>query len=164
MKKTFMLAFVLAAVTGLIFAGSAFAQGNTPPTFGNRGPADGTGLLHDYMSNAMAEVLGVSVEELQASHDAGETFYDFALASGYTADEITLLMQDARTSALNAALADGVITQEQFDFMQSRGAGRGGSVDAEALATVPAMAVVVLLWDLADDNTPSSKPLNENAI
>jgi len=128
MKKTFMIAFVLAAVAGLIVAGSAFAQGDTPPTFGDRGPADGTGLLHDYMSNAMAQALGLSVEEFEARHDAGETFFDIAFAEGFTAEETPTLMQNARTSALDVAGKDGVITQEQVEWMQSRGFGRGGNM------------------------------------
>ena len=119
------MAFVLAAVAGLIIAGSAFAQDDTAP-FGGGAPRDGSGLLQDYISTAMADAMGISVEELQASHDGGETFYDLALVSGFEADEIRILIQDARTSALEAAVADGVITQEQFDAMQSRGGGRGG--------------------------------------
>ena len=126
MKKTLVMAFVLAAVAGLLVASSAFAQSDNPPFAGDRGPKDGSGLLHDYMSAAKADALGISVEKLQASHDAGESFYDLAAASGLGEDEIRTLVQNARTSALEAAVADGVITQEQVDEMQSRGGKRGG--------------------------------------
>lgn len=125
MKKTIILAFVLAATLGLLVAGVAFAQDENPP-FGDRGPRDGTGLLHDYMSEAMAEALGISVDDLAASHDAGETFYDLAIAKGYSVEEIYTLMQDARVSALNDAAKDGIITQEQADWMNSRGKRHGG--------------------------------------
>ena len=125
MKKTLLVAFVLAATIGLLVAGVAFAQDENPP-FGDRGPKDGTGLLHDYMSEAMAKALGVSVDDLAASHDAGETFYDLAIAKGYAGEEIYTLMQDARISALNDAAKDGVITQEQAEWMNSRGGHRGG--------------------------------------
>ena len=124
MKKTFVIAFVLAAMVGLLAAGVAFAQDENPP-FGGRAPKDGSGLLHDYMSEAMADALGMTAEELQASHDAGEYFYDLALAQDFTEDEISTLMQDARATALDAAAADGVITQEQADAMKERGTGRG---------------------------------------
>ncbi|MBT4419343.1 MAG: hypothetical protein HOC81_03940 [Candidatus Marinimicrobia bacterium] len=126
MKKTFVMAFMLAAVAGLVFAGAAFAQDDNPPFVGDRGPRDESGLLHDYMSVAMADALGMTVEELEASHDAGEYFYDLALASDLSEEEISALMLDARTSALDAAAKDGVITQEQADWMKDRGAGRGG--------------------------------------
>jgi hypothetical protein len=66
------------------------------------------------------------VNEFETRHDAGETFYEIAISKGFTADEIPALMQEARNSALNAATADGVISQEQADWMKSRGFGRGG--------------------------------------
>jgi len=125
MKKTIVLAFVLAAISGLLVAGVAFAQDENPP-FGDRGPRDGTGLLHEYMSEAMAKALGLTAGELETRHAAGETFYDIATEKYLTADEIRTLMQDARTSALEAAVADGVLTQEQVDQMQARGGSRGG--------------------------------------
>lgn len=86
---------------------------------------DGTGPLHSYMLNAFAQALGLTPEELQAQLDAGETMWTVAEAQGLSADEITALMLDARTSALNQAVADGVITQEQADWMIQR-MGQGG--------------------------------------
>jgi len=113
----------------LLFAGVAFAQDETPPVlpFGDGGPRDGSGELHSYMSEAIANALGMTVEELEASHEAGNYLRDIAEAQGLSTDDLFTLMQEARTSALEAALNDGVITQEAFDFMQSRGGmGRGG--------------------------------------
>jgi hypothetical protein len=78
------------------------------------------------MEKAMADAVGLSVTEFESRHDAGETFYQIALAEGYSAEEIPALMQDARDKALDAAAADGVISQEQANWMQSRGFGRGG--------------------------------------
>lgn len=125
MKKLIVIAFVLAAAFGLLVAGVAFAQGENPP-FGGRGPGDGSGLLHEYMQKAMADAVGLSVEEFESRHDAGETFYQIALSKGYAVEEIPALMQDARNAALDAAAKDGVITQAQADWMKSRGFGRGG--------------------------------------
>ena len=125
MKKTFVIAFVLAAMVGLLAAGVAFAQDDTPP-FGDLAPRDGTGLLHDYMSAAIADSLGMTVEELLASHDDGKYFYDLALEQGFTVAEFSTLMQNVRITALDAAAKDGVITQGQADLMKERGAGRGG--------------------------------------
>ena len=125
MKKTIGMSIVLAVIVALILAGVALAQGQYPPN-GGRGPGDGSGWLHDYMEKAMADAVGLSVEEFEARHDAGETFYQIALAEGFAADKIPTLMQTARASALDAAVADGVITREQADWMKSRGFGRGG--------------------------------------
>ena len=66
------------------------------------------------------------MDAFEARHDAGETFYQIALAEGFTAEEIPALMQAARANALDAAAKDGVISQEQADWMSSRGFGRGG--------------------------------------
>ncbi len=51
----------------------------------------------------MAEAVGLTVEEFEARHDAGETFYQIALAEGFTAEEIPALMQEARAKGLDAA-------------------------------------------------------------
>jgi hypothetical protein len=131
MKKIIVIAFLLAATIGLMVTGVALAQGETPP-FGGRGPGDGSGLLHDYMEKAMADAVGLTLEEFAARHDAGETFYQIALSEGYTAEEIPALMQNARNAALDAAAADGVITQGQADWMKSRGFGRGGMMGGYA--------------------------------
>jgi hypothetical protein len=128
MKKTIVIAFALAATFGLIVAGVVFAQDEAPP-FGGRGPGDGSGLMHDYMEKAMAEAVGLSISEFEARHDAGETFYQIALSKGFTSEEIPTLMQAARNTALDAAAKDGVITQEQADWMKSRGFERGGMMN-----------------------------------
>ena len=125
MKKKFAIAFVLAAIFGLTVAGAALAQGGNPP-FGGRGPGDGSGFLHDYIEKALADAVGLSVTEFESRLDSGETFYLIALSAGYPAEEIPALMATAHDTALDAAAADGLITQEQADWMKSRGFGRGG--------------------------------------
>jgi len=122
MNKRFLIAFLFAILAGLVFAGIALAQDGNPP-FGGRGPGDGSGLMHEYMEQAMADAVGLNLEEFEARHDAGETFYQIALAEGFPAEEIPALMQTARTNGLEAAAADGVITQEQAEWMSSRGHG-----------------------------------------
>ncbi len=88
-------------------------QGQNRPNFGERGfPGRG----HDAdRGEDLAEALGITVEELQAAYEA------------------------ARTAALEQAVADGLITQEQADQIAEsgrrfmRGAHFGGLVDMEAL-------------------------------
>jgi len=124
MKKSILIALTIAAITGLFVVGAVFAQGDNPP-FG-RGMGDGTGSLHEYMIKGMADALGMSVEDFETRHDAGETFYEIAISKGFTAEEVPVLMQGARDAALDAAAADGVISQEQASWMKSRGFGHGG--------------------------------------
>jgi hypothetical protein len=80
----------------------------------------GSGLLHDYMLAGFAAAFDMDVADLQARIDAGETMYDVALGLGYTQESFTELMVTVRSEAINQALADGVITQEQADWMLSR--------------------------------------------
>ena len=128
MKKTLLIITLLIVALGALGVGVVAAQGGIPP-YGQRGTADGMGLLHDYMEKAMAEAVGLSVEQFEARHDAGETFYQIALDKGFTAEEIPSLMQTARANALNAAAKDGLISQEQADWMSARGFGRGGMMN-----------------------------------
>lgn len=124
MKKTVLsIALVLAALA-ILTTGVAYAQG-----FGGRGPmaAGGEGPLHDYIVAAYAEVLNLTPAALEARLDAGETAYQVALSQGLAADQIPGLLADARVKALDAAVADGVITSEQADWMKSRGFGQGGN-------------------------------------
>ena len=125
MKKTLWIVLLVILALGALGIGVVAAQGGQPP-YGQRGTVDGVGPMHDYMEQAMADAVGLSLKEFEARHDAGETFYQIALAEGFTAEEIPALMHDARNKGLDAAAAAGVITQEQADWMKSRGFGRGG--------------------------------------
>jgi len=93
------------------------AQGlNAAEPFGGRGG----GILAEYMQPIMAEKLGLTLEEYQAQVDAGVTAYQIALDQGLTQDEFFALQQDARTEAIDAALADGAITADQAAWMKDR--------------------------------------------
>ena len=126
MKKTLLVVGLIVLALGALGVGVVAAQGGQPP-YGQRGVYDGVvGPMHEYMEQAMADAVGLSLEEFEARHDAGETFYQIALAQGFIAEEIPALMQDARAKGLDAAAKAGVITQEQADWMKNRGFGRGG--------------------------------------
>ncbi len=86
----------------------------------------GEGPLAEYMHAALAEALGMSVEEFQALHDAGDTFFEIAEAQGLTAEEAQALMVEVRADALAAAVEAGTITQEQADGMSARMGQMGG--------------------------------------
>jgi hypothetical protein len=75
------------------------------------------GLLHDYKVAAFAEALGLTVEQVEARLEAGETLWQIAEAQGLTIDEFQTKMIAASQNAINQALADGKITQEQADRM-----------------------------------------------
>lgn len=135
MKKFLIVAGVV-VVLAVLGIGYAFAQSPTPgdPTApagpGQRGWG-GMGMmgqayngdygpLHTYMFDAMADAFGLTPEDLQARHDAGDTMWTIAQELGITEERFLELMTQARTTALENAVADGVITQEQADWMLQR--------------------------------------------
>ena len=87
----------------------------------------GYGPMHDAMFNALAEGLGLSREELDKRVANGETPYQIALSLGFTQTEFYTLMTDARNVALDGAVANGALTQEQADWMRNRMNGFGGN-------------------------------------
>jgi len=76
------------------------------------------GILGDSIHASLAAALGIDPVDLAARLDAGETFSQIALSMGL---DPTTIMVEARTAALTQAVEDGSITQEQADWVASRG-------------------------------------------
>ncbi len=127
MKKTIVAIALLIAALAVFATGVAMAQTPQPAGpingLGSRGSGDGP--LHTYMVNAMAQALGITPADFETRRAAGQTAYQIALERGIAADQIPALLANARTQALNAAVAANVITQQQADWMNSRPAGMG---------------------------------------
>jgi hypothetical protein len=77
----------------------------------------GNGPLHTYMIAAMAEALSLTPEEVQADLDAGKTMLQIAEEHGISSEQFRDLMLQAREQAVAQAVADGLITQVQADWM-----------------------------------------------
>jgi len=128
---------VAVAAVAFVTVGSASAQSPTPATpvpgtgfwmgMGGRGMRGGaqTGYLHDEMVAAFAKKLNISVDELNDRLAKGETIAQIAYSQGLTVDEFSALMSEARSQALDQAVDNGEITQEQAAWMKQRGGGRG---------------------------------------
>lgn len=125
MKKNMKILAVIAVLAiSLVVTNAVFAQGG-PGGNGNGKAGNGTGVvslnldvtLSNYMPIAIAETLGMSVDEVNSLLASGETFYTIALSKGYTADQIAVLMDAVRAKAIDLALADGVITVEQAEWL-----------------------------------------------
>ncbi len=105
-----------------------------PRGFGGRGVmSGGYGLMapyQDVMHTAIAEALGLTVEEFNAALAEGKTLWQIAEEQGVSLEEVTAAKLEARADVLAQMVADGVITQEQADWMLSRmqagGAYQGG--------------------------------------
>jgi len=144
MNKIFK-SFAILAVVAIAFgsASAVFAQAATPQGTGpESGFANGRGgrrggmltakngslqdgILHDAMIAGYAEVLGVSIDELNTRLADGETMAAIALAEGFSFEDFRAIMVDVRAQALDQAVADGTLTQEQADWLKTRGAGMG---------------------------------------
>ncbi len=144
MNKTLLSIVIVITVavafgtTSSVYAQSSLDQNAIPAagygngTGGGRGgsgrvmqSAAGTqdGLLHDEMIAYFSEQLGISVDDLNARLAAGETIAQIAYSQGLTLDEIQTLMTDARSQAIDQAVENGTLTQEQADWMNQSGTG-----------------------------------------
>jgi lambda repressor-like predicted transcriptional regulator len=72
-----------------------------------------------------ATALGMTVEELQAARDAGTTMDALLEQQGLTPAAYRTALQDAYEAAIQQAVSDGIITQDQADLVLSSGGGRG---------------------------------------
>lgn len=147
-----ILSIVVVAIIAIALgtAGAVYAQAGTPQASvtgtgygygmgagrGNRGGMNnggmggvvaGTqdGLLHDEMIATFAEKLEISVDDLNERLAAGETVAEIAIAEGLTVEQFSALRVEVRTQVLDQAVKDGLLTQEQADWMKTRGAGNG---------------------------------------
>ena len=126
MKKSIAVIVLVVAALAVFATGVAFAQTPQPPRpFNGVGPGAGEGPLHEYMVNAMAKALGITPADFEARRDSGKTAYQIALDLGISADKIPALLSGARSQAIDAAVAANAITQQQADWMKSRGMGMG---------------------------------------
>lgn len=78
------------------------------------------GPLHEYKVQAMAEALGLTVDQLEERLATGETMWQIAQTQGMTLEAFQTKMVEITKNAINLALADGKITQTQADRMLSR--------------------------------------------
>jgi hypothetical protein len=110
MKKVLFVSLLVLVAMGA-FTGVAAAQSSQPQP----------GTLHEYMEVALADKLNLPVSTIESEYDAGKSFYQIALDNGISQADLPAFMLEVRTLALNAAVADGVITQAQADRMLQYG-------------------------------------------
>jgi len=126
-KKIVSLASAgLVAAMVLGTAGMAYAATDTT------GPLYGTGArmgqaIRDAgarLVDIVADLTGLSVEEVQAERAAGNSAAEIAEANGVSTEEVVSEALAARKTILDAKVADGTITQAQADAAYERMAER----------------------------------------
>jgi hypothetical protein len=141
MNKVFRsIAIVATIVIAFGVVGSVFAQGpgEMPFDAGSRGGRGGQGFrgegtsqgvmdgeFHDALIAAYAEALGITVEDLEARIAAGESLSEIAQSTGLSIEAFWDIKNEVRSSVIDQAVSDGTLTQEQADWMKTRGAGAG---------------------------------------
>ncbi len=96
----------------------AFDRVQGAPMEHRRGNQDGP--LSPYMETAIAEAFGLTLEDYQARRESGESLLDIASELGFTVEDFQLRIEEAHQKALENAVSDGVITQEQADALQGK--------------------------------------------
>jgi hypothetical protein len=126
MKKTILITGLVVMALAVLGVGVAFAQGPTP--YAGNGPMlqDGGGWMHDYVEQALAAKLGLTEEQVEDALTAGKPMYQIALDNGIQQEALTDFMNGVHQDAFAAAIKDGVVTQEQADWMLQRMQSRGG--------------------------------------
>ncbi len=81
--------------------------------------------MHDYMEQSLAAKLGLTEEQVEDQLAAGKPMYQIALDNGITQEALSDFLNGVHKDAFAAAVKDGVVTQEQADWMLQRMQGRG---------------------------------------
>lgn len=108
---------------GMGMMGGGFARGGMMR-------AGGFGPIHTYMVESLASKLGLTVDEINSRLGNGETMLQIAQSTGLDADKLAEVLDAAHDEALEKAVAAGVLTQEQADWMEQRMNGANGAYGA----------------------------------
>jgi hypothetical protein len=114
---------VLVTALGLFAVGTVFAEDPTPtpsaptPWGGAWGRmCRGAGIISD----AVTELLGMTPEEIFTERSAGKTLSQIANEKGVTDQQVIDAVLAGQQEAIDQAVADGKITQEQADWLVAR--------------------------------------------
>ena len=77
------------------------------------------------MQTAVANALGLTVEALEAAQAEGKRLNEIATEQGVELSDVQAAVQAAHAAAIQQAVEDGLITQEQADQLQNRQGGFG---------------------------------------
>ena len=99
---------------------TAQVEGEEAAPEGRRGQRGMRFLDRDEMKAIVADVLGITVEELEAAREAGMNLEEIAAEQGVSLDEVEAAIFDAKVSAVNEAVEAGEITAEQGEAIVAR--------------------------------------------
>jgi hypothetical protein len=118
-KKTVLVVAIVVAALATLGIGAVYAQGQIPP-FTMPMMGQGGGWMHDYVEQALADKLGLTEAQVEEKLASGQTMYQIALDAGTAEADIPALLTEVHKVAFDKAVADGVISREQADWMLQR--------------------------------------------
>jgi hypothetical protein len=120
MKKTILVTALVVLALGALGVGVAFAQDGQPPYGPLMMGQAGYGWMHDYIEQALAAKLGLTEQQVEDQLAAGKPMYQIALDNGIKQEELANFMNEVHKDAFANAVEDGVMTQDQADWMLQR--------------------------------------------
>ena len=120
MNKTILITTLVLLALVALGVSVAFAQGSQPPAQG------GYGWMHDYVERALAAKLGLTEEQVEDQFASGKTMVQIALDHDIKQEDLANFMNEVHKDAFASAVKDGVMTQEQANWMLQRMQNRGG--------------------------------------
>lgn len=85
-----------------------------------------TGGMHTLVWDGLADALGLTPDQLNAELASGKTLAQVAEAQGVSQDQLAGALEKSVKAGLDTAVADGVLTQEQADWMLNHMGGNFG--------------------------------------
>jgi hypothetical protein len=131
----FLSAILVVGLVATVGVGIVSAQDDPPePPLDGRGRGRGArgmgfdreggmGLFaidSDAIHAELAGLLNIDIDVFEAAIESGETIFTLAQEYGVDVEVLQAVMAEAHAEALAQAVADGVITQEQADWMLER--------------------------------------------
>ncbi|MEM7027958.1 MAG: hypothetical protein AAF629_00090 [Chloroflexota bacterium] len=123
------LAISVVTIVGVVSAQEP-AEGEQNGRRGFRGNSELHAYLHSEdvkadMQSAIAEVLGLTVAELEAAKENGQSIRDLAEENNVDLATLSAAKLSVKADALADAVADGIISQDEADQMLERFENRG---------------------------------------
>ena len=112
--KKLIIALTMILTMGLGITAYASTTQPTTGTHQRAGMMMVTGMRgYDYVESVLKNNLGMTDEEITTGLNSGKTMYALAQEKGMTEDQFKAALLDERNSAVDKAVSDGTITNEE---------------------------------------------------
>jgi hypothetical protein len=118
MKTALQILAMLALVALTVWAVTPVFAEESPPTPPHHTPD--RVRMSELLVEAFAAETELTVEEVQAYKDEGMTLVWIAQELGYSGEELTALMSAVSSTALDAAVKEGIVSEEKAEMIISR--------------------------------------------